>query len=55
MGYYDKYLKTCLNSQSENKPHLIALAFNEQIRNDIPTTEDDIPLDLVITEKSIHV
>lgn len=50
MGYYDKYLLSYLNSQ-QNKPHLIAVAFNEQILEHIPTTEYDIPLDFVITEK----
>lgn len=51
MGYYDKFLESCIRSQTR-KPHLIAVAFNEQIRDDIPTTETDVPLDLVVTEKN---
>ncbi|XP_043794431.1 5-formyltetrahydrofolate cyclo-ligase [Apis laboriosa] len=50
MGYYDKFLELCLKKQ-QNKPHLIAVAFNEQIWEDIPTSENDIVLDLVLTEK----
>ncbi|XP_076244302.1 methenyltetrahydrofolate synthetase [Calliopsis andreniformis] len=49
MGYYDKFLQSYLKEQKK-KPHLIALAFNEQILEDIPTAEHDIHLDYVITE-----
>ena len=50
MGYYDKFLATCLKKQQQ-KPHLIGLAFNEQLGEDIPISESDVPLDLVLTEK----
>ncbi|XP_017886265.1 5-formyltetrahydrofolate cyclo-ligase [Ceratina calcarata] len=50
MGYYDKYLKSCLEKQ-QTKPHLIGIAFNEQLRDDVPTSEYDVPMDLVLTEK----
>ncbi|XP_053982052.1 5-formyltetrahydrofolate cyclo-ligase [Hylaeus volcanicus] len=50
MGYYDKFLKSCFMKQQQ-KPHLIAVAFNEQIQTDIPTSENDVIIDLVLTEK----
>lgn len=50
MGYYDKFLATCLKKQ-QRKPHFIGVAFNEQLGEDIPTSESDVPLDLVLTEK----
>ena len=50
MGYYDKFLDLCLKKQ-QKRPHLIAVAFNEQLREDIPTTENDVLLDLILTEK----
>ncbi|XP_034176692.2 methenyltetrahydrofolate synthetase [Osmia lignaria lignaria] len=50
MGYYDKFLGLCLKKQ-QKRPHLIAVAFNEQLREDIPTTENDVLLDLILTEK----
>ncbi|XP_012282658.1 5-formyltetrahydrofolate cyclo-ligase isoform X3 [Orussus abietinus] len=53
MGYYDKFLHECISSQ-EKKPHLIALAFNEQVKEEIPTTEKDVDLDMVLTEKDVQ-
>ena len=50
MGYYDKFLATCLERQ-QRKPHFIGVAFNEQLGEDLPTSESDVPLDLVLTEK----
>lgn len=47
MGYYDKYLKECFQKQFK-KPYLIAVSFKEQIREDIPSNEDDIPVDIVL-------
>ncbi|XP_035737276.1 5-formyltetrahydrofolate cyclo-ligase-like [Vespa mandarinia] len=49
-GYYDKFLEDTFQKQ-QRKPHLIAIAFNEQIKDDIPTTERDVVLDMVLTEK----
>ncbi|XP_057336790.1 5-formyltetrahydrofolate cyclo-ligase [Microplitis mediator] len=51
MGYYDKFIESCIKSQ-QKKPFLVAVAFNEQIKTDIPTTDKDMNLDMVITEKS---
>ncbi|XP_076635262.1 methenyltetrahydrofolate synthetase [Colletes latitarsis] len=50
MGYYDTFLNIYLRKQ-QKKPHLIAVAFNEQIQEDIPTSENDVFMDLVLTEK----
>ncbi|XP_015600199.1 5-formyltetrahydrofolate cyclo-ligase [Cephus cinctus] len=50
MGYYDKFLATCISSQSA-KPYLVAMAFNEQLRDDIPTTDTDVILNMILTEK----
>ncbi|KAG7207203.1 hypothetical protein KM043_008884 [Ampulex compressa] len=50
MGYYDRFLHACFEKQ-QKKPYLIAVAFNEQLRKDVPTTADDVILDLVLTEK----
>ncbi|XP_043512941.1 5-formyltetrahydrofolate cyclo-ligase isoform X1 [Frieseomelitta varia] len=50
MGYYDKFLDLCIKTQ-QKRPHLIAVAFNEQLWEDIPTSENDVILDLVLTEK----
>ncbi|XP_011686069.1 PREDICTED: 5-formyltetrahydrofolate cyclo-ligase [Wasmannia auropunctata] len=47
MGYYDKYLKRCF--QKGIKPYLIAVGFKEQIQEDIPTNEDDVPVNIVLT------
>ncbi|XP_017795554.1 PREDICTED: 5-formyltetrahydrofolate cyclo-ligase, partial [Habropoda laboriosa] len=41
MGYYDKFLELCLKKQ-QKRPHLIAVAFNEQLWENIPTSENDI-------------
>ncbi|KAH0552130.1 5-formyltetrahydrofolate cyclo-ligase [Cotesia glomerata] len=51
MGYYDKFIANRIKFQGR-KPYLIAVAFNEQIKHDIPTTDKDMPLDMVITENS---
>ncbi|XP_012222155.1 5-formyltetrahydrofolate cyclo-ligase isoform X2 [Linepithema humile] len=48
MGYYDKYLKRCFQKQN-TRPYLIAIGFKEQIREDIPTNEDDVAVDIVLT------
>ncbi|XP_011309117.1 5-formyltetrahydrofolate cyclo-ligase [Fopius arisanus] len=50
MGYYDKFLWKCFEAQ-EKKPHLIAVAFSEQVRNTIPINDQDVRLDLIVTEK----
>lgn len=48
MGYYDKYLKRCFQKQNI-KPYLVAVGFKEQIQEDIPVNDDDVPVDIVLT------
>ena len=48
MGYYDKYLES-IALHEKRMPYLVAVAFNEQIYEDIPTNEKDIILDMVLT------
>lgn len=48
MGYYDKYLKRCFQNQ-KTKPYLIAIGFKEQIQDDVPTNENDVPVNTVLT------
>ncbi|MCM1309309.1 MAG: 5-formyltetrahydrofolate cyclo-ligase [Butyrivibrio sp.] len=47
-GYYDRFL--------EKHPSLITvgIAYNVQIFEDIETDENDIPLDMVVTDKGVH-
>lgn len=47
-GYYDRYLRNITQIQKQ-KPHLIAVAFNEQICQEVPSTESDYDVDLVLT------
>ncbi|MBQ6333640.1 MAG: 5-formyltetrahydrofolate cyclo-ligase [Erysipelotrichaceae bacterium] len=46
-GYYDRYLKDC-------KALKIGVAFEVQKLEEIFSEEHDIPLDLIITEKSVY-
>ncbi|XP_071964736.1 5-formyltetrahydrofolate cyclo-ligase-like isoform X2 [Antedon mediterranea] len=46
-GYYDKYQTKC-QQLTGKKPITIALAFNEQMCNDVPTTDLDITIDYVL-------
>lgn len=46
-GFYDKYLSV------NNKNIKIALCYDFQIIDSIPHTKNDIPLDIIITEKRI--
>jgi len=46
-GYYDRFFESLPKSSLK-----IALAFELQIIKDIPTNEDDVPVDMIITEKS---
>ena len=50
-GYYDTYLAKLKERTSwHNKmPYLIGLAFKEQLREVIPTTETDFKIDEIIT------
>ncbi|KRT85382.1 hypothetical protein AMK59_1084, partial [Oryctes borbonicus] len=46
-GYYDKFQSDLFNKQKA-RPTTIAIAFKEQILNDIPTNEFDVNLDMVL-------
>jgi 5-formyltetrahydrofolate cyclo-ligase len=46
-GFYDTYIQRCAD-ESKRKPQLIALAFSEQIYNEIPVDERDYKVDLVL-------
>jgi len=48
-GFYDSYIQRCIDAEWSN-PRLVALAFQRQICEDIPTDELDRPLDCVIYE-----
>ncbi|XP_068131067.1 5-formyltetrahydrofolate cyclo-ligase [Hyperolius riggenbachi] len=46
-GYYDTYLQRC-SHQLSAKPYTIALAFQEQMCDSIPVTDNDIEIDEII-------
>lgn len=47
-GYYDRYLQQFAGAT-------ISLAFDEQLKDDIPTAAHDIPVDIILTDKKrIH-
>lgn len=46
MGYYDSYLTKI--STTVRRPHVAALAFNEQVVADVPVGENDFIIDRVI-------
>ncbi|XP_070542801.1 5-formyltetrahydrofolate cyclo-ligase-like [Ptychodera flava] len=46
-GYYDNYQKRC-TQETGVKPYTIALAYNEQICDEIPTSEYDVKIDEVL-------
>ncbi|ERE75309.1 5-formyltetrahydrofolate cyclo-ligase isoform X3 [Cricetulus griseus] len=48
-GYYDTYLKRCVQHQ-EVKPYTLALAFKEQICPQVPVDEHDMKVDEVLYE-----
>lgn len=48
-GYYDRLL-----ADRDPRTALVAAAFSVQLVDDVPIGEHDIPVDLVITERSIH-
>lgn len=47
-GYYDKFLTAIKTAQSSNPPAIVAVAFKEQILDELPTTEHDVQVDLVL-------
>ena len=50
-GYYDAYLKRCLQSQ-DVKPYTLALAFKEQICLQVLVDENDVKVDEVLYKDS---
>lgn len=47
-GYYDTYLSKCKTSLT-SMPHTVALAFKEQVLKYVPTGENDVLIDTVLT------
>ncbi|XP_033750604.1 5-formyltetrahydrofolate cyclo-ligase-like [Pecten maximus] len=45
-GYYDTYLEKC--AKAGFSPFTVALAFNEQICDMVPTDTNDVPIDLIL-------
>lgn len=48
-GYYDTYLERCLR-HPKGKPYTIGLAFKEQLGQEIPIDDNDVPIDEVLFE-----
>lgn len=46
-GYYDNFLTQCIEKQ-DMPPRTVALAFREQMVDDVPVTDHDILIDLVL-------
>lgn len=46
LGYYDRFLK-----KIQTKIPIVALAFDFQILDVIPTEKNDVPVDIIITER----
>lgn len=48
-GFYDNYLERCI-TQSSGKPYTIAVAFKEQLCQEIPVDNHDMLIDEVLYE-----
>lgn len=48
-GYYDRYLKRCVNAK------IVAAAFEFQKVEEVPSGEFDIKMDAVVTESDVYV
>lgn len=48
-GFYDTYLERCIK-HPKGKPYTIALAFREQLCQDIPVDDNDVLIDEVLYE-----
>lgn len=46
-GYYDRYIQN-LRENQKNPVVTVAVAFNEQILDDIPTHEHDQNIDIIV-------
>lgn len=53
-GFYDNYLKRCI-TQSRGKPYTIAVAFKEQLCQEIPVDDHDMLIDEVLYEDDDHI
>ncbi|TNN28857.1 5-formyltetrahydrofolate cyclo-ligase [Liparis tanakae] len=49
-GFYDTYLERCIR-HSKGKPYTIALAFKEQLCEEIPVDDNDVLIDEVLYEE----
>ena len=50
-GFYDNYLIK-YHQKFGKFPRTVALAFNEQVLPEVPVTENDVTIDLVLYENS---
>lgn len=50
-GYYDRYLRSVTESQT-TPPAIIAVAFKEQIVDEVPVEETDFKIDMVLYDDS---
>ena len=50
-GYYDTYLSKYVTALGQLPP-LVALAYNEQVVERVPTDAHDVPVDMVLWEKT---
>ena len=48
-GYYDKYLKTV-----RKDCFTMALCYEEALADELPMEEHDVPVDAVVTEKTVY-
>ncbi|EDQ92937.1 uncharacterized protein MONBRDRAFT_13668 [Monosiga brevicollis MX1] len=56
-GYYDRYFARCAQfatAHNQSRPVYLALAFDEQIVDQVPTDEHDVTLDAVVTPERIY-
>lgn len=48
-GFYDTYLERCIR-HPKGKPYTIALAFKEQLCQEIPVDDNDVLIDEILYE-----
>lgn len=53
-GFYDNYLERCIKLSRE-KPYTIAVAFKEQLCQEIPVDDHDMLIDEVLYEDDDHI
>ena len=54
-GYYDTYLLKAKEFMPRSPPKTIALAFNQQILDNVPVDDHDILIDKIIFDKDVIV